>query len=154
MIGFLGKDVILPCTLTTSRVLDGTKITVQWVLTNPSEKIYVYHRGKKEETQNRLYQGRMELFDSELSKGNMSLKLRSSQLSDQGKYICMITLENWYDEVTVDLKLTGELIKKKHYTRQKYSQFPWSVDLLLMDSLVSRADTCAICRLLLVSATF
>ncbi|KAJ6653022.1 hypothetical protein lerEdw1_010227 [Lerista edwardsae] len=107
VIGFLGKDVILPCMLTTSSVLEGASIIVQWVVTNPSEKIYVYHGGKKEETQNKLYQGRMELFDTELSKGNMSLKLKNSQLSDQRKYICMITLENWYDEVTVELKLAA-----------------------------------------------
>lgn len=38
----------------------------------------------------------------------MSLHLKNVMLSDEGKYTCNIFLENWYDEVVVDLNVAGE----------------------------------------------
>uniref|UniRef100_A0A493T5Y0 Ig-like domain-containing protein n=1 Tax=Anas platyrhynchos platyrhynchos TaxID=8840 RepID=A0A493T5Y0_ANAPP len=38
----------------------------------------------------------------------MSLHLKNVMLSDEGKYTCNIFLENWYDEVVVDLNVAAK----------------------------------------------
>ncbi|XP_060111841.1 butyrophilin subfamily 2 member A1-like [Heteronotia binoei] len=110
VIGFLGEDVILPCQLTTFSVPESMKFTVHWTYDNSSEKSYVksYDGSKKVETQDKRYQGRTELFHAELSKGNMSLNLKNSQLSDQGQYTCMVYLENWYDQAIIELNVMAK----------------------------------------------
>ncbi|KAL8176305.1 UNVERIFIED_CONTAM: hypothetical protein K2H54_030592 [Gekko kuhli] len=110
VIGFLGEDVILPCQLTTSSVPESIGFTIHWTFDNSSKKIDVkfYDGSKKMETQDRRYQGRTELFHSELSKGNMSLNLKKSQLSDQGQYTCMVYLESWYDQAVVELNVMAK----------------------------------------------
>ncbi|XP_066484979.1 butyrophilin subfamily 3 member A2-like [Tiliqua scincoides] len=109
VIGFLGEDVILPCQLITASNPESASIRVQWTFSTFSEKIDVksYYGAKKEETQDRRYQNRTELFYTELRTGNMSLKLKNSRLSDQGKYSCTITLGKWPEEVDVELKLAA-----------------------------------------------
>lgn len=100
----------LPCKLKTGSIPES--ISVQWTFSTNSEKIDVlsYYGGKKEQSQDRRYQNRTELFYTELNRGNMSLKLKNSQLSDQGKYTCTITLGNWPEEANVELTLMGEHI--------------------------------------------
>ncbi|XP_048338028.1 butyrophilin subfamily 3 member A2-like [Sphaerodactylus townsendi] len=118
VIGFLGEDIILPCQLTTSNVPEGT---VHWTFDSSSEKIDVMsHDGRKKvETQDKRYQGRTELFHSELRKGNMSLNLKNSQLSDQGQYTCMISLGDWYDLAVIQLNMIAKgeepSISLEHY---------------------------------------
>ncbi|XP_033024368.1 butyrophilin subfamily 3 member A2-like [Lacerta agilis] len=109
IVGFLGKEVILPCQLT-SRVPKSTNIQVQWILDKSSEKIDVksYYGRNKPETQDNRYQGRAELYQNDLNTGNMSLILKKTNLSDQGKYTCMIFLGDWYNEVVVELVLAAK----------------------------------------------
>ncbi|XP_054848834.1 butyrophilin subfamily 3 member A2-like [Eublepharis macularius] len=108
--GFLGADIILPCQVTDLNIPDSNRITVQWTYDNSSgnNEVMSYDGRKKEDKQDKRYQGRTELFHSEFSKGNMSLNLRNSQLSDQGTYTCMISLENWYDQAVVELVVVAK----------------------------------------------
>ncbi|KAJ7313825.1 hypothetical protein JRQ81_005558 [Phrynocephalus forsythii] len=108
VIGILGRDILLPCQLKTETVLQTVKIDVQWILDKSPEKINVvsYHGGNNDGPWDDRFQGRAQLSHLDLKKGNMSLILKGGQISDQGKYICMISLPNWYDEVIVDLILT------------------------------------------------
>ncbi|NWI73398.1 CD276 protein, partial [Dryoscopus gambensis] len=53
------------------------------------------------------YRGRTEFFPSEFHQGNLSLLLKNVRPSDEGKYSCLISLENWKDEVMVDLDVAG-----------------------------------------------
>ncbi|XP_061446998.1 butyrophilin subfamily 3 member A2-like isoform X2 [Rhineura floridana] len=112
VIGFLGKEVILPCQLK-PRISDGTRISIQWIFVNSSETIDVksYDNRNGIETQDNRYWGRTELSHTELNKGNMSLLLKNSQISDQGKYICMIHLGDWFDEMVVELVLAAKGIE-------------------------------------------
>uniref|UniRef100_A0A670JHP6 Ig-like domain-containing protein n=1 Tax=Podarcis muralis TaxID=64176 RepID=A0A670JHP6_PODMU len=112
LVGFLGKDVILPCQLTTSSIPESTSMQVQWILDKSSEKIDVksYYGRNRPETQDNRYRGRAELSRTDLSKGNMSLILKKTHLSDQGNYTCIVFLGDWYDEVVVELVLAGEFI--------------------------------------------
>lgn len=89
---------------------ESSSIIVEWSLTKTSEKIKVKsYDGDKGETQDPRYQGRTELFRTELRKGNMSLHLKNSQLFDQGTYTCMVFIGNWYDDAVIELRLIGEL---------------------------------------------
>ncbi|CAI5790512.1 butyrophilin subfamily 3 member A2-like [Podarcis lilfordi] len=109
IVGFLGKEVLLPCQLT-SRVPESTNIQVQWILDKSSEKIDVnsYYGQNRPETQDNRYRGRAELSRTDLNKGNMSLILKKTHLSDQGNYTCMIFLGEWYNEVVVELLLAAK----------------------------------------------
>ncbi|XP_053118580.1 butyrophilin subfamily 3 member A2-like [Hemicordylus capensis] len=108
-IGFLGEEVILPCQLTTKTISESISIDIHWMFMKSSEKISVKSYGgkNKEDMQDGRYQDRADLFYNELNRGNMSLKLKNSQISDQGKYICMVSLGDWYDEAVVELNLTA-----------------------------------------------
>uniref|UniRef100_A0A670JFS4 Butyrophilin subfamily 1 member A1 n=1 Tax=Podarcis muralis TaxID=64176 RepID=A0A670JFS4_PODMU len=110
IVGFLGKDVILPCQLTTSSIPESTSMQVQWILDKSSEKIDVksYYGRNRPETQDNRYRGRAELSRTDLSKGNMSLILKKTHLSDQGNYTCIVFLGDWYDEVVVELVLAAK----------------------------------------------
>ncbi|XP_053120395.1 butyrophilin subfamily 3 member A3-like [Hemicordylus capensis] len=108
-IGFLGKEVILPCQLTTETISESISIDIHWIFEKSSEKINVKSYGgkNKEDMQDGRYQDRADLFYNELNRGNMSLKLKNSQISDQGKYTCMVSLGDWFDELDVELNLTA-----------------------------------------------
>ncbi|XP_077773319.1 butyrophilin-like protein 9 [Podarcis muralis] len=110
IVGLLGKEVILPCQLTTSSIPESTSIQVQWILDKSSEKIDVksYYGRNRPETQDNRYRGRAELSRIDLSKGNMSLILKKTQLSDQGNYSCIVFLGDWYEEVVVELLLAAQ----------------------------------------------
>ncbi|XP_053866129.1 butyrophilin subfamily 3 member A2-like [Malaclemys terrapin pileata] len=49
----------------------------------------------------------MELFSTEWTKGNMSLKLNNVQLPDRGKYVCSVAAGDWYDKVAIELEVTA-----------------------------------------------
>uniref|UniRef100_A0A670JG73 B30.2/SPRY domain-containing protein n=1 Tax=Podarcis muralis TaxID=64176 RepID=A0A670JG73_PODMU len=93
-------------------MLTHVQIVVQWILDKSSEKIDVksYYGRNRPETQDNRYRGRAELSRTDLSKGNMSLILKKTHLSDQGNYTCIVFLGDWYDEVVVELVLAGEFI--------------------------------------------
>ncbi|KAM6449024.1 butyrophilin subfamily 3 member A2-like [Liasis olivaceus] len=107
VIGYLEKEVILPCLVDTLQPLAKANIKIQWIL-EKSEKIEVKNYDRKHgETQDRRYEGRTELFASQINRGNMSLLLRNISLFDQGLYTCKIYLDNWYDKVVVQLVLAA-----------------------------------------------
>ncbi|XP_063157121.1 butyrophilin subfamily 3 member A2-like [Candoia aspera] len=107
VIGYLEKDIILPCLVQTLEPLAKVNIRIQWIL-EKSEKIKVKNYNRNDgETQDRRYQGRMELFASEINKGNLSLLLRNISLFDQGLYTCKIYLDDWYDKVVIQLVLAA-----------------------------------------------
>uniref|UniRef100_A0A670JHS9 Ig-like domain-containing protein n=1 Tax=Podarcis muralis TaxID=64176 RepID=A0A670JHS9_PODMU len=106
-IGFLGKEAILPCQLTTSSIPESTSIQVQWILEKSSEKIDVksYYGRNRPETQDNRYRGRAELSRTDLSKGNMSLILKKTHLNDQGNYTCIVFLGDWFYDTWSNGKL-------------------------------------------------
>nr|XP_006130641.1 butyrophilin-like protein 2 [Pelodiscus sinensis] len=106
VIGVIGKDVILPCQL--SDTIIPTSITVQWTLIQPSKKpVKILYNGRfSEDQQNERSWGAMEVFSTEWTKGNMSLKLNNIQLPDRGKYLCSVAAGDWKDKVAIELELT------------------------------------------------
>lgn len=110
VLGVVGKEVVLPCQLEAKAISEG--VLVQWTLIGNSLNTEVTtYDGKNAQNpvkENKAYLGRTNFFQSEINKGNLSLHLKNVMVSDKGKYICSVSLENWYDEVVVDLDVAGE----------------------------------------------
>ncbi|XP_040510158.1 butyrophilin subfamily 2 member A1-like isoform X3 [Gallus gallus] len=110
VVGVIGKGVVLPCQLEAKTVSE--RLLVQWIFTGKSPNIGVttydgintLNPVREEKT----YQGQTHFFQSEVNRGNLSLHLKNVMLSDKGKYICFVSLENWYDEVVVDLDVAAQ----------------------------------------------
>uniref|UniRef100_A0A8D2IP48 Uncharacterized protein n=1 Tax=Varanus komodoensis TaxID=61221 RepID=A0A8D2IP48_VARKO len=104
VIATFGEDTILPCQLGNGRIPESTNFKIQWTFSTPSKKIeLISYDGKiKKETENESYKGRIQLFNHEHKRGNMSLKLKHIVLPDQGKYICTVSTEKWLDEVVIE----------------------------------------------------
>ncbi|XP_050571991.1 butyrophilin subfamily 3 member A2-like [Cygnus atratus] len=110
VIGVIGKGVTLPCQLEAKTTPE--RLFVQWIFTGKSQRIEVTtYDGKNKQnpiSEDKAYQGRTNFFQTEFNKGNVSLHLKNVMLSDEGKYTCSIFLENWYDEVVVDLNVAAK----------------------------------------------
>ncbi|OXB53355.1 hypothetical protein ASZ78_006848 [Callipepla squamata] len=110
VIAVFGKGVVLPCQLEAKTISGG--LFVQWIFTGKSPNIDVTSYDGKNTLnpvkEDKTYQGRTHFFQTEINKGNLSLHLRDVMISDKGKYICSVTLENWYDEVVVDLDVAAQ----------------------------------------------
>ncbi|NXW63600.1 BT3A2 protein, partial [Eurystomus gularis] len=110
VIGVIGQAVALPCQLRVKIIPQW--LSVQWIFTGNSQKkdviIYNGKNTKNPVLEEKTYVGRTNFFQSEITKGNLSLHLQNVMLSDKGKYICSVSFENWYDEVVVDLDVAAK----------------------------------------------
>lgn len=110
VVGVIGKGVVLPCQLEAQTISE--RLSVQWIFAGKSPNIDVTSYDGKNilnpVREDKTYQGRTNFFQTEISNGNVSLHLKNVMISDKGKYICSVFLENWYDEVMVDLDVAGE----------------------------------------------
>ncbi|OXB53356.1 hypothetical protein ASZ78_006849 [Callipepla squamata] len=110
VVGVIGKGVILPCQLEAQTIPE--RLLVRWIFTgkHPSTGVTSYDGSStlnpvREEM---AYQGRTHFFQSEVNQGNFSLYLKNVMLSDKGKYICFVSLDDWYDEVVVELDVAAQ----------------------------------------------
>ncbi|KFV81327.1 hypothetical protein N308_05374, partial [Struthio camelus australis] len=53
------------------------------------------------------YQGRTEFFHREFRAGNMSLHLKNVKNSDKGSYTCVVSFDNQYHDVLIELEVAG-----------------------------------------------
>ncbi|XP_044198127.1 myelin-oligodendrocyte glycoprotein-like isoform X2 [Thunnus albacares] len=94
-----GDDVILPCHLDPEFNVKG--LTVEWskpdLKPDPSDRLsrvdYVHlYRDRREVPDMKIpaYLNRTELFTDELERGNISLKIMSVTLADEGRYRCLV----------------------------------------------------------------
>ena len=85
-----GDDVILPCSL--EPPIDAEFLTVAWTRSDlPSKYVHYYRDGRNSEYgKNPFYRYRTKLFEDELVRGNVSLKLSRVKLEDEGSYTCRV----------------------------------------------------------------
>ncbi|XP_058250066.1 butyrophilin subfamily 1 member A1-like isoform X2 [Hemibagrus wyckioides] len=99
LVAVAGEDLVLPCYIkpNTSTV----DMTVEWLRPEEGPLLVHLYRDHKDrnEGQAQSYRGRTSLFKEELQKGNASLKLSALQVSDEGKYRCLIENKSWYDDI-------------------------------------------------------
>ncbi|XP_046707080.1 butyrophilin subfamily 1 member A1-like isoform X2 [Silurus meridionalis] len=103
LVAVAGEDLVLPCFIkpTTSAV----NMTVEWLRLNEVASLVHHYKDHKDryEDQVQSYRGRTSLFEKELQKGNVSLKLSALRVSDEGAYKCLIDATSWYDDITVHI---------------------------------------------------
>ncbi|XP_065606280.1 butyrophilin subfamily 3 member A2-like [Cyrtonyx montezumae] len=106
--GVIGQGVVLPCYVVAENIPE--IFFVQWIFNGQSQKITVSsHNGKnKKEKQDERYQGRTELFQSEFKAGNMSLHLKNIRSSDKGLYTCMVSFNDEYHDVLIELEVAAK----------------------------------------------
>uniref|UniRef100_A0A667Z6P3 Ig-like domain-containing protein n=1 Tax=Myripristis murdjan TaxID=586833 RepID=A0A667Z6P3_9TELE len=90
IVAMIGHDVILPCQLDPAE--DATVMTVEWARPDLEPRfVHVLHDGLElDEKKYHLYMGRTSLLNNQLMYGDVSLKLATVKLSDEGKYKCFI----------------------------------------------------------------
>ncbi|XP_010725464.1 butyrophilin subfamily 3 member A2-like isoform X2 [Meleagris gallopavo] len=106
--GVIGEGVILPCYVVAENIPE--IFSVQWIFNGQSEKITVstYNGKNKNEKQDERYQGRTELFHSEFKTGNMSLHLKNIRSSDKGLYTCVVSFNDKYHDVLIELQVAAK----------------------------------------------
>ncbi|XP_075581577.1 butyrophilin subfamily 2 member A1-like [Pelecanus crispus] len=106
--GVIGEGVILPCHMVADNIPE--VFSVQWIFHEQSQKITVsrYDGKNKKEKQDERYQGRTEFFHSEFRVGNMSLHLKNVRTSDEGSYTCVVSFNDTYHDVLIELQVTAK----------------------------------------------
>ncbi|KAG9331856.1 hypothetical protein JZ751_016882 [Albula glossodonta] len=84
VVAIAGEDVVLPCYLKPS--ISAEDMSVEWTRTHSTDTlVHLYQeREIRNDNQNPSYRGRTALFPEELKRGNISLRLSSVRVSDEG----------------------------------------------------------------------
>nr|XP_015194578.1 PREDICTED: butyrophilin subfamily 1 member A1-like [Lepisosteus oculatus] len=99
---FVGEDIVLPCYLSPS--VSAVGLEVRWFTDDFHDPVCLYLNSENNiEDQNPSYRGRAELFQGELDRGNISLRLSKVQVSDEGLYRCLAKSKDWYEEVLIEV---------------------------------------------------
>ncbi|XP_074994887.1 butyrophilin subfamily 2 member A1-like [Calonectris borealis] len=108
IIEVIGEGVVLPCHVVADNIPE--VFSVQWIFHEQSQKITVnrYDGKNKKEKQDERYQGRTEFFHSEFRAGNMSLHLKNVRSSDKGPYTCVVSFNDTYHDVLVELQVAAK----------------------------------------------
>ncbi|GAA6074876.1 uncharacterized protein LOC113655246 isoform X1, partial [Tachysurus ichikawai] len=104
-----GEDVILNCSVD-SRVPASEIEEVTWKKTDRDPEILVLLYQDSEifpDSSHESYQGRVDLFSSEIPKGNFSLKLMDVKMEDKGEFTCEVHTRNMSGRTTVVLQRIG-----------------------------------------------
>uniref|UniRef100_A0A671TQQ1 Myelin-oligodendrocyte glycoprotein-like n=1 Tax=Sparus aurata TaxID=8175 RepID=A0A671TQQ1_SPAAU len=87
IVALVGDDVLLPCHL--EPPLDVTTLSVEW--RRGPALVHVYRsRGDDPASQDQNFKGRTSLFQDEMTRGNISLKLTDVTEQDAGNYTCSV----------------------------------------------------------------
>ncbi|XP_042698607.2 butyrophilin subfamily 3 member A3-like isoform X5 [Chrysemys picta bellii] len=100
----LGGTVLLPCYL--SPALSAQAMQVKWSRPQLGQDVHVYLPDGSE-VQGTGYQGRTELVIQGLANGNVSLRIRDIQLSDEGQHLCEVQSPTHYSTALLELSVTG-----------------------------------------------
>ncbi|XP_005464716.1 butyrophilin subfamily 2 member A2 isoform X1 [Oreochromis niloticus] len=100
VLAFAGGDVILPCSFNISDKEDFP--TVEWSKEGlKPDVVFLYRDGcEAYEMKNPAFEYRTSLIMKELKDGNISLRISNVQVSDTGKYKCLIFQKNAIRKVT------------------------------------------------------
>ncbi|XP_030400984.1 butyrophilin subfamily 3 member A1-like [Gopherus evgoodei] len=102
----VGRDVVLPCQLSPASRLPSMEVL--WRKTGSGFiPVHKYSDEGSQDLPGEGYQTRTELFLQEFSSGNISLKLKRLQMSDDGKYQCLVMNPEWTQEATIELRVAA-----------------------------------------------
>ncbi|XP_026095760.1 butyrophilin-like protein 3 isoform X4 [Carassius auratus] len=105
VIALAGEDVILPCSVKPN--ISVVDMRVEWFRSDLIDSVvHLYEDHDDRNTnQSQSYRGRTKLNHEELQRGDASLKLSSAQVSDEGRYKCLIQSKSWSGNATVDVSV-------------------------------------------------
>nr|XP_055186658.1 butyrophilin-like protein 2 isoform X1 [Nyctereutes procyonoides] len=102
----IGEDALLTCQLLPKRTAMHMKVT--WYRSEPSTPVFAHWDGADvTEMQMEEYRGRVEVIKDGILEGKVTLKINNIQPSDNGEYWCCIQENNYCQETSLLLKVTG-----------------------------------------------
>ncbi|XP_067865488.1 butyrophilin subfamily 3 member A1-like [Heterodontus francisci] len=108
VVAVVGGDVVLECQLVPAKAPESMEVRWINVALQYTSPVHLYKEGADDLTlQASAYKGRTELFLDQLSKGNVSLKIRDVRVSDRGLYKCFVASNAKHNEVKITLDVTG-----------------------------------------------
>ncbi|KAG8505793.1 Butyrophilin subfamily 1 member A1 [Galemys pyrenaicus] len=106
IVAALGRDIMLPCRV--SPPMNVRNMEMRWFRSKFSEAAFVYaNMQEQSEEQLPQYRGRTSLEMDILTPGKAALRIRSIQVSDNGKYTCFFRKDSFYEEAALELKVAG-----------------------------------------------
>ncbi|XP_031950605.1 butyrophilin-like protein 9 isoform X7 [Corvus moneduloides] len=105
VVGIVGQDTILPCTISSTKPLDNPQVHWIKITDGHTEDIYTYRHFGGEPMQK--YCGRTSVPGDGFATGNVSLTLKNVQPADEGRYICSVESSVWFAENDTKLSVAG-----------------------------------------------
>ncbi|XP_029112166.1 butyrophilin subfamily 1 member A1-like, partial [Scleropages formosus] len=109
VVAVAGEDVVLPCYLKPN--ISAVDLHIEWLRVQTEDPLVHLYRDHQDRNENQIpsYRGRTSLFPEQLRSGNVSLKLRNAQVSDNGEYKCFVESQKWYGDcfIHVHIKAVG-----------------------------------------------
>lgn len=103
----VGEDIVLPCHL--SPRISAENMEVMWFRSQLSSAVHLYRDGKDQtEDQASEYWGRTVFPKDSITNGSVSLRIHNIRPSDEGQYRCFVESLTFYNEATLELKVTGQ----------------------------------------------
>ncbi|KAM7146137.1 butyrophilin subfamily 1 member A1-like [Macrochelys suwanniensis] len=100
----LGQEAVLPCHL--SPRMSAANMEVRWFRAEYLSIVHLYHDGKDQyDGQMPEYQGRTELLKAGLTDGNVPLRILNIRRSDEGRYLCFVQDDTFYEETVLELRV-------------------------------------------------
>ncbi|XP_062405688.1 uncharacterized protein LOC134095977 isoform X2 [Sardina pilchardus] len=107
----LGGSVLLPCSVETPLPLE--ELEVEWRRPNSNTMVHLFKDKKsRPEAQNAAYEGRAHFFTGEFAKGNYSLWLTNTTVSDAGPYKCLVYSYDQQNETQMEIQEFGRQSSK------------------------------------------
>ncbi|KAM9447873.1 CD276 antigen homolog isoform 1-T1 [Salvelinus alpinus] len=101
--GIIGESVLLSCDLNSSTAIDTSRLRFYWQ-DKSGKVLYSFNKGEENQHQDNLYTNRTKAFGSEMSSGNISIKLSQVTLEDeQNVYCAFATLFDENDKHILEL---------------------------------------------------
>ncbi|XP_069775658.1 butyrophilin subfamily 1 member A1-like isoform X2 [Narcine bancroftii] len=101
-----GEDVVLECQMLPVASLDA--LEVRWFRSSPDSIVHLYTNGHDQPgVPDEAYHGRTELFQEEFPRGNASLLLKRTKVSDAGSYTCSIESSSHREQAVMLLQVAA-----------------------------------------------
>nr|XP_056720370.1 butyrophilin subfamily 1 member A1-like [Euleptes europaea] len=107
VLGTVGQDVILPCQISLGRQPQSMEVQWQKIGDNNYVNIYQFKAPSGLETFGQGYKSRTMMTKEGLPNGNVSLKLKNVQVTDEGTYRCIVKSTGWSDNTQTVLYVAG-----------------------------------------------